>query len=58
MEAASLYALATTEARDIVCFAHVTNQMAVDGDDFEKGTGDGAAEALKIIAADATMLDD
>lgn len=57
MEAASLYALATAQAYDIVCFAHITNQMAVDGEDFEKGAEDGAAEALQIIAASATLLD-
>ena len=57
MEAASLYALATAQARDIVCFAHVTNRMAVHGEDFEKGAEDGTAEALKIAAAAATLLD-
>ena len=56
MEAASLYALATAQARAIVCFAHVTNRMAVHGEDFEKGAEDGAAEALKIAAAAATLL--
>ncbi len=56
MEAASLYAFAAARARDIVCFAHVTNRMAAHGADFEKGAEDGAAEALQIMAAGATLL--
>ncbi len=57
MEAASLYAFATAGARDIVCFGHVTNRMAAHGADFEKGTEDGAAEALQLMAAGASLLD-
>ena len=37
MEAAALYAFAAAQQRDVMCFAHVTNTMATDGDDFEKG---------------------
>jgi len=37
MEAAALYALAQAKQYAIVCFAHVTNQIAQQGDDFEKG---------------------
>jgi hypothetical protein len=48
--------LATVRAHDIVCFAHVTNRMAAHGVDFEKGAEDGAAEALQIMAAGATLL--
>ena len=45
MEAAALYAFATARARPVICFAHVTNQMArVDGD-FEKGEANGANDA-------------
>ena len=57
MEAASLYALATAQVRDIVCFAHITNRMAIDDEDFEKGAEGGAGEALKILAASAALLD-
>ena len=56
MEAASLYAFAAARARDIVCFAHVTNRMAVHGEDFEKGAEEGTAEALQIMAAGAALL--
>lgn len=37
----------------MLCFAHVTNQMArIDGD-FEKGEAGGAHEALDVVTAAA-----
>jgi uridine phosphorylase len=51
MEAAALYAYATARNRDVLCVAHVTNSMATEGDDFEKGEADGAHAALEIVAA-------
>jgi uridine phosphorylase len=48
MEAAALYALAEARRRDIVCFAHVTNQMGREGD-FEKGEEAGSRTMLQII---------
>jgi purine-nucleoside phosphorylase len=50
MEASALYALATAKGYPIICFAHVTNTMATQGDDFEKGSGQGSAAALAVIA--------
>lgn len=50
MEAAALYALATAKGNPIVCFAHVTNTMAVAGDDFEKGPDQGSHAILAVIA--------
>ena len=50
MEAAALYALAEAQQRDIICFAHVTNQMAQDGEDFEKGPDQGSHAALQVIS--------
>jgi uridine phosphorylase len=50
MEAAALYALATAKRQDIICFAHVTNQMAQNGADFEKGVDQGSRAALQIIS--------
>jgi uridine phosphorylase len=51
MEAAALYAFARARAKPVICFAHVTNQMArIDGD-FEKGETNGASDALDLIAA-------
>ena len=51
MEAAALYAFAQARRKPVLCLAHVTNQMAVDGGDFEKGEADGAYASLAVIAA-------
>lgn len=49
MEAAALYALAWKKQKDIICFAHVTNQMGQTEGDFEKGEASGSATALYVI---------
>jgi purine-nucleoside phosphorylase len=55
MEAAALYAFAQVRDKPVICFAHVTNQMArIDGD-FEKGEANGAHDALDLIAAAARV---
>ncbi len=51
MEAAALYAFARACDRQVICFAHITNQMAQDGDDFEKGEADGALASLAVLQA-------
>ena len=55
MEAAALYALATARSYPIVCFAHVTNTMAQDGEDFEKGPDQGSRALLAIISQTAQI---
>ena len=50
MEAAALYAFARARGRQVLCIAHVTNQMAQIQGDFEKGAAAGAKESLKIIS--------
>jgi uridine phosphorylase len=55
MEAAALYAFAIARSRSVLCFAHVTNQMARSVGDFEKGDANGASEALRLIAAIAGL---
>lgn len=57
MEAAALYALAAAKGQSIVCLAHITNTMAVDGDDFEKGADNGfhASLAVATAVADAVL---
>jgi uridine phosphorylase len=50
MEAAALYAFATVRQKPVLCFAHVTNQMARIEGDFEKGEADGAVDALAVIS--------
>ncbi len=49
MEAAALYALAEARQYPIVCFAHVTNQMAQTEGDFEKGSANGSVTMVEII---------
>ena len=51
MEAAALYAFAEATKNPVICFAHVTNQMASIEGDFEKGTARGSADALRVIGA-------
>jgi uridine phosphorylase len=51
MEAAALYAFAAARRKPVLCFAHVTNQMATVRGDFEKGDASGTVDALAVIAA-------
>jgi uridine phosphorylase len=53
MEAAALYAFARARGRPVLCFAHVTNQMAQIEGDFEKGEANGAHDALELLAVTA-----
>jgi len=39
--------------RDIICFAHVTNQMGQAAEDFEKGVAQGSHAALQVIGRTA-----
>jgi uridine phosphorylase len=50
MEAAALYAFAKARRKNVLCFAHVTNQMGRAGD-FEKGDANGAVASLALISA-------
>ena len=54
MEAAALYAFAEARGKPVVCFAHVTNEMAKNEGDFEKGEAGGSRDALGVIAAVAS----
>jgi len=49
MEASALYAFAKARQKRVICFAHLTNNMAQDGDDFEKGIENGSVAALELI---------
>jgi hypothetical protein len=53
MEAAALYALAQARQDQIICFAHVTNQMGQIEGDFEKGEASGSETALYVISQTA-----
>ena len=50
MEAAALYAFAEARQQQVLCLAHVTNQMGRIEGDFEKGVDAGAEEALRVIS--------
>ena len=50
MEAAGLYAFAQARRKPVLCFAHVTNQMAVIEGDFEKGDAGGTSTSLAVIS--------
>ncbi|WP_262490990.1 phosphorylase family protein [Mycobacterium simiae] len=56
MESAALYAYAAATGRNVVCLAHITNTMAVDGDDFEKGNDNGVNASLAVASAVATAI--
>ena len=53
MEAAALYALAQAKHYQIICFAHVTNQMGQTEGDFEKGEAAGSQTALQVLSQTA-----
>jgi uridine phosphorylase len=56
MEAAALYAFAEARGEAVLCFAHVTNQMAQIEGDFEKGEANGAHDALALLTVTARAL--
>ncbi len=49
MEASALYAFSQAAKKDIMCFAHITNQMATKENDFEKGHNNGITSMIKLI---------
>lgn len=49
MEASALYAFAQARNKSVICFAHVTNQMASITGDFEKGDHNGSVDALEVL---------
>jgi len=49
MEASALYAFAKAKDKEVVCFAHLTNTMAQEEGDFEKGESFGSLKVLKLI---------
>lgn len=51
MEAAALYAYAQASGASVVCVAHITNTMAVNGSDFEKGVDKGVHDAMALARA-------
>ena len=50
MEASALYAFAESKHKNVVCFAHLTNTMAQNEGDFEKGEAFGSIDTLNLLA--------
>lgn len=49
MESAALYAFAEAQRRPVLCLAHVTNCMATNAGDFEKGEAEGSLAVLDLL---------
>ncbi|WP_229317561.1 nucleoside phosphorylase [Larkinella sp. C7] len=56
MEAAALYAFAMAKNKKVICYAHLTNTMGQDGQDFEKGIENGSVDSLSIILHTAKTI--
>jgi purine-nucleoside phosphorylase len=56
MEAAALYAFAEAKNKNVICFAHLTNTMAQQEGDFEKGEYFGSLESLALISIAVNTL--
>lgn len=50
MEASALYAFATARQKNVICFAHLTNTMAKNEGDFEKGEHFGSIDTLNLLS--------
>lgn len=49
MEASALYAFSKAKAKAIICYAHLTNSMAQQNGDFEKGAENGSLTSLEVV---------
>lgn len=56
MEASALYAFGKVKSKSIVCYAHLTNSMAQQHGDFEKGVENGSLTSLELIYQTAKKL--
>lgn len=56
MEASALYAFSKVKAKPVVCYAHLTNSMAQQNGDFEKGLENGSLTSLELIYQTAKMI--
>lgn len=55
MEAAALYAFASSREKPVICFAQITNQMGNVENDFEKGEANGSLAALELLNQAANL---
>lgn len=56
MEASALYAFSKVKNKPVVCFAHLTNSMAQQNGDFEKGAENGSLTSLELLYQTAKLL--
>ena len=49
MEASALYAFGKAKNKEVICFAHLTNAMAQEEGDFEKGEYFGSLQMIHLI---------
>lgn len=56
MEASALYAFSKVKSKNVVCYAHLTNSMAQQNGDFEKGAQYGSLSSLELIYQTAKRL--
>jgi uridine phosphorylase len=57
MEAAALLSFASARQCAVICFAHVTNQLATVVNDFEKGAASGSLASLMVIERVARLAE-
>ena len=56
MEASALYAFSKVKEKPVICFAHLTNSMAQQNGDFEKGAENGSLASLELVYQTAKLL--
>ena len=56
MESSALYSFAKSKKKDVICFAHITNQMGIGDNDFDKGKENSSEESLKLISDAAKLV--
>jgi uridine phosphorylase len=56
MEASALYAFSKAKSKPVVCYAHLTNSMAQQNGDFEKGLENGSLTSLELIYQTAKKI--
>lgn len=56
MEASALYAFSKVKSKQVVCYAHLTNSMAQQNGDFEKGAENGSLTSLELVYHTAKLL--
>lgn len=56
MEASALYAFSISKRKRVVCFAHLTNSMAQQNGDFEKGAENGSLTSLELVYQTVKLL--